>query len=434
MHHAFTPAAEGHRSPLPYPEPERGRHRTMRAPIPDNEAARLDALHRYAILDTPPEEAFDDIVTLAAHICNTPIALITFVDTNRQWFKARLGLDAAESSRDVSFCAHAILKPDDVLVVPDALEDPRFAGNPLVTATPKIRFYAGAPLVTHDGHSLGTLCVIDRVPRRLTEEQLAALRALRRDVITELELRRSITERDQARTALQRLNVELEAANQELQSFNFSVSHDLRAPLTIIDGFSKALLEDYATCLDQQGRDYLGRIRTATQRMTHLIDALLNLSRLSRDPLNREPTDLTEIARTIERELRYLNSGQRRVTMRISDGITAKGDRLLLRSLIENLLGNAWKYTRQREEAVIEFGVTEEEGKTVYYVRDNGAGFDMKYAGRLFAPFQRMHRPEEFEGIGVGLAIAQRVVRRHGGRIWVEAEPDKGATFFFTLE
>lgn len=406
----------------------------MKAPIPDNEAARIDALYRYAILDTPPEEAFDDIVTIAAHICDTPIALITFVDTNRQWFKARFGLDAAGSSREASFCAHAILKPDDVLVIPDALEDPRFADNPLVTAAPNIRFYAGAPLVTRDGHSLGTLCVIDRVPRRLTGEQLAALRALRRDVITELELRRSIGERDQARAALEQLNVELEAANQELQAFNFSVSHDLRAPLTIIDGFSKALLEDYASSLDQQGRDYLGRIRAASQRMTHLIDALLNLSRLSRDPLNREPADLSEIGRTIERELRYLDNGRRRVTLRIADGMTTKGDRLLLRSLIENLLGNAWKYTRQREEAVIEFGVTDEGGKRVYFVRDNGVGFDMKYAGRLFAPFQRMHRPEEFEGIGVGLAIAQRVVRRHGGRIWVEAEPDRGATFFFTLE
>ncbi len=162
----------------------------MNPPLPSNESERLNALHEYKILDTPPEEAYDDIVELAAHLCNAPIALISLVDRERQWFKSRIGLTLQETRRDISFCAHAILNPNDVFIVNDALHDERFAANPLVTGEPHIRFYAGMPLVTSDGTALGTLCVIDRVPRELTSEQAAALRSLRRSVIAELELRR----------------------------------------------------------------------------------------------------------------------------------------------------------------------------------------------------------------------------------------------------
>jgi diguanylate cyclase (GGDEF)-like protein len=162
-------------------------------PLPADEGARLKALEGYAILDTLPEPAYDDISRLAAHVCGTPIALVSLVDRNRQWFKARVGLDVPETPRDVAFCAHALLEPDEVLVVPDAGKDARFADNPLVTAGPKIRFYAGAPLVTSEGHPLGTLCVIDRTPRALTAEQMEALRALSRQVMAQLELRRSVS-------------------------------------------------------------------------------------------------------------------------------------------------------------------------------------------------------------------------------------------------
>lgn len=226
---------------------------------------------------------------------------------------------------------------------------------------------------------------------------------------------------------------QLEAANQELEAFNFSVSHDLRAPLTIIDGFSKALLEDFSANLPPDAADYLQRITKASQRMARLIDALLNLSRLGREPLTLEQTDLSSIARTIEQELRYMHPDRGEVTVRIADGITVSGDRRLLRSVIQNLMGNAWKYTARRERADIEFGTLEQEGQQVFFVRDNGAGFDMRYAGRLFTPFQRMHRTEDFEGTGIGLATVQRIVHRHGGRIWAEAEEGKGATFYFTL-
>lgn len=229
-----------------------------------------------------------------------------------------------------------------------------------------------------------------------------------------------------------KLAADLEASNRELQNFNYSVSHDLRAPLTIIDGFARALMEDCADRLDPQGLDYLKRIRIASQRMGNLINGLLNLSRISREPLTPETANLSEMARTIEMELRYLEP-ERRVTCTVEEGVTAEGDRRLLRMVMENLLRNAWKFTAPRDQAHIVFGSYRQEGKTVFFVKDDGVGFDMAFADRLFIPFQRMHQVNEFEGTGIGLATVRRIIQRHGGSIWAEAAPDAGATFYFTL-
>ncbi|MEW5792432.1 MAG: sensor histidine kinase [Pseudomonadota bacterium] len=239
-----------------------------------------------------------------------------------------------------------------------------------------------------------------------------------------------------AEAAVQRLNAELERRvaerTAELEAFSYSVSHDLRAPLRAIDGFSLVLLEDYGEILDPAGREYLARVRRASQRMAELIDAMLNLVRLSWSELRREPLDLSARARDIAEHL-YQSEPARSVAFDIAGGLTATGDPRLLGAVLENLLGNAWKFTRKQADARIEFGVREGAGERIYFVRDNGAGFDMAYADKLFGAFQRLRSPGEFEGHGIGLATVQRIIARHGGRIWAEGAVGQGATFYFTL-
>jgi PAS domain S-box-containing protein len=226
---------------------------------------------------------------------------------------------------------------------------------------------------------------------------------------------------------------ELEQVNKELEAFSYSVSHDLRAPLRSIDGFSQALLEDYEDKLDEQGKDYLRRVRAATQRMSQLIDDLLNLSRISRTEMHYEEVNLTAIAKAIAAELQKTQP-ERQVEFVIGENIVARGDSHLLSIVLDNLLRNAWKFTSKHLHARIEFGTIQQDGRLVYYVRDNGAGFDMNYANKLFTPFQRLHKSTEFEGTGIGLATVQRIIHRHGGSVWAEGEVEKGATFYFTLQ
>lgn len=251
---------------------------------------------------------------------------------------------------------------------------------------------------------------------------------------------RDVTERKFAEEKISRLNtdleqraLELEASNKELEAFSYSVSHDLRAPLRTIDGFSVALLEDYGDQFDDEGRNYLLRIRTAAQRMAQLIDDLLNLSRLSRAPLNAEIINLSTIAQNILRELRQTDPA-RIIDADIQPNVTVRGDPRLMKVALENLLANAWKFTSKRDEARIEFGSHDGgANERVYFVRDNGAGFDMTYANKLFGVFQRLHTGSEYPGIGIGLAIVQRIIHRHGGKVWAEGAPDEGATFYFAL-
>jgi len=226
---------------------------------------------------------------------------------------------------------------------------------------------------------------------------------------------------------------DLERANAELTSFAYSVSHDLRAPLRGIDGWSLALLEDYGDQLDDQARIYLERVRNETQRMGELIDDLLALSRVGRVEMQFEPVDLTALAQEIAARLQENEPG-RQVEFAIQAGLATRGDAHLLGVALTNLLGNAWKFTGPRDLARIEFGQDEIGGRPAYFVRDNGVGFDMAYASKLFGAFQRLHSAAEFPGTGIGLATIQRVVQRHGGRVWATAQVGKGATFYFTLE
>jgi PAS domain S-box-containing protein len=241
-----------------------------------------------------------------------------------------------------------------------------------------------------------------------------------------------ITERRKEAAALKSAKDAAVAANLELEAFSYSVAHDLRAPLRAIDGFSQALEEDCADKLDAAGVDYLKRVRTSAQHMGQLIDGLLGLSRLTRGAVVREKLDLSRIARESGARLRELNP-DRPVELVVGDKLDAEGDLRLLTSVFDNLLGNAWKFTGKREHPRVEVGQTTEDGRAVFFVRDNGAGFDQTYAHKLFGTFQRLHGASEFEGSGIGLATVQRIIRRHGGRVWAEGEVDRGATLYFTL-
>lgn len=244
---------------------------------------------------------------------------------------------------------------------------------------------------------------------------------------------------------LERLNAELEqrvtertaqlaAANKELEAFCYSVSHDLRAPLRSIDGFSLAVLEDYGHLLDEEGQGYLRRVRVASQRMAELIDGLLTLSRLTRSDIVMQEVDLSTIAAEVAEVLKQEHS-EREVQVIIESDLKTNGDSGLVRILFENLLGNAFKFTAKCPVAVVEVGKTidKESARAIFYVRDNGAGFDMEYADKLFGAFQRLHTVYEFPGNGIGLATVQRIINRHGGRIWAQGAVGKGATFFFYL-
>jgi signal transduction histidine kinase len=251
-------------------------------------------------------------------------------------------------------------------------------------------------------------------------------------VVTARALHKVDMKRREGERAIIRLNADLQAVNKELEAFSYSASHDLRAPLRAIDGFSQALLEDYTGKLDAEGQGYLQRVRAASQRMAQLIDDLLNLSRITRAEMSRDDVNLTAMAQEVAEELRKAEPG-READVIIAPGLRASGDTRLLRVVLANLLGNAWKFTRNKPRARIEFGRARRGNETAYFVGDDGVGFDMEYVDKLFGAFQRLHSAGEFEGTGIGLATVQRIIHRHGGRVWAEGAVEQGATFYFIL-
>jgi PAS domain S-box-containing protein len=266
-----------------------------------------------------------------------------------------------------------------------------------------------------EGMLLRCLVMTDLTAQRRAEAEVRALN-------TELEAR------------VKRRTAELERANKNLEAFSYSVSHDLRTPLRAVCGFSEALLEEYGDRLDETGHGYLRRIAAATERMGALIDDLLLLSRVSRTEMNMESVDLSAEVADVAAELCASEPG-RQVRFRVQEGVYVTADRSLIRSVVQNLVENAWKFTSKRADAIIEFATTADDDAAVCcHIRDNGAGFDRAYVGKLFQPFQRLHTGTEFPGTGIGLASVQRIIERHGGRVWADGAPGEGAVFYFTLD
>ena len=412
------------------------------AHIPSNEAERLAALRAYDILDTLPEKAFDDLTRIAGHICQTPVVLVSLVDGQRQWFKSRIGMEDTETSREVSFCAHAILDQHHVLTVPDATTDPRFADNPLVTGDFHLRFYAGAPLVSSTGHAVGALCVIDHVSRQFSDAQRDALEVLGRQIVAQMELRRDLVvmrqQVEQEITERRRAELEREtaiAAARARAEFLAVMSHELRTPMNGVIGMTELM---FATDLSEEQRDYLETIQLSGNTLLAVINDILDFSSIDAGRVRLESTPL-ELRRCLDEAIQVLASqaAGKRLGLRceVDDGVPrwVIGDAVRLRQVLLNLISNAIKFT-DAGEVVVRVSALPPRSLRIEVV-DSGIGISAAGITRLFSAFSQLDTSStrRHGGTGLGLAISKRLVELMGGGISVRSQPGVGTTFTVTL-
>jgi len=389
------------------------------APLPVDEKQRLEALKNYKILDTLPEQDFDDITHLAAQICGTPIALISLIDEHRQWFKSRVGLDAPETSREVAFCAHAILG-DDLFEVKDSSKDDRFHDNPLFTAAPHVQFYAGAPLITPEGYKIGTLCVIDNHPRDLKDEQKDSLQALSRQVINQVELRLAKRKADQA--------------NYSKSRFLANMSHEIRTPMNAVISGTQLLIDDIK---DDKHRRILRMIDNAGENLLTLINDILDFSKIESGNLTLEnnPFDLHSCLEDI---VALLNNRAEKQNVKLSLSINSKtpvwvsGDSTRFRQIVINLVGNAIKFCNSSVEVFLEPETIDDKQYVVLSVKDDGIGISKKNQKKIFQDFNQIDASitRKYGGTGLGLSICRGLTKAMQGELWVESELSIGSTFF----
>ncbi len=400
------------------------------APLPPNEQERLEALHEYHILDTLPESDFDDITRIASEVCHTPIALVTIIDADRQWHKSNRGLMLAsgepeiDSPRKTSFCAHAILTPGHEFVIPDAKNDVRFADNPSVTGEPFIGFYAGIPLVNPEGFALGTLCVMDHKANTLSESQLVTLKALARQVVCQLELRRK-------NALLKEKQAELQNAYSDLEKFSYIASHDLKSPLNNIISLTHLLKDDYSNVLNDEGNEYINFLNDSAYQLSDLVNGILHYSKSSQ--LLLEDKEYINVTQLIQEVISLQVVPENCLIYYETSGKQIFTSRIALKQILLNLLHNAIRYGNQ-ENLKIELIFSETSTHYTFEVKDNGPGIEPKNQAKIFDLFERLQKnTHNADGSGIGLAIVKRLVEKLGGNIKVVSDVDMGASFIFQL-
>lgn len=394
-------------------------------PIPNNEEDRIKALKSYNILDTLPEEDYNNITSLAATICKKPMAFISLIDSNRQFFKSVFGMNNSEAKRDVSFCGHSINNPDTLMVVHDTRTDLRFVDNPYVTGDPHIIFYAGMPLVNADGFALGSICVIDNKPGELTEEQQTALKSLAHQVIQLMELRKKNRQ-------LNEYQNKLELYATDMESFAYMASHDLKDPLRMVSIFLQKLRKNHSEMLDDTAKGYVDFSINASTKMTSLVNDLLKYAALDKDDMVKEDINVNELISEI---ISYHSAlfDEAKAVIKYDALPHIKGSKTVLKIVLQNLIMNAVKFRKTDEPFRIDISIEEKELIWLFKISDNGIGINTVDFEEIFKPFKSLHPQTLYKGSGLGLAACKKIIEQHGGKIWVESVLGKGSTFYFDI-
>lgn len=388
----------------------------------DTEKQRIQALRDYQILDTLPEADYDNLSYLAKQICNTPVALISLIDMNRQWFKSVQGLQIRETPRDISFCNHAIRRPGEVMIIPDAREDARFSSNPLVTERGVV-FYTGAPLVSSQGVAIGTICVIDVKPRTLSEEQVKALRSLAAQVVNLLEWRKENTQ-------LKELTKSLKKSNEELRQAGHAISHDLKQPIFSIEGILRLLKEEVAEKEIQDAEEMIELALTSTTNFQLLLDDLLKYLKEGTLKQKKRKVSLNSAFKRAKSSLREQIKETDAQVITQTKLPTIKGHASELQRLLQNLISNSLKFRDPDVPPKVVLNAREQKNHWLVTVTDNGIGMDPKHSKKVFGVFKRLHSESQYEGTGMGLALCKKILLHHGGKIWLKSRKGEGTTFY----
>ncbi|MGI9546004.1 MAG: sensor histidine kinase [Flavobacteriaceae bacterium] len=391
-----------------------------------NEGARLESLKSYSILDTLPEEDYDNLTAIAAEICGTPISLVSLLDDKRQWFKSHHGLTAEETPKEYAFCAHAINEGDDIFIVQDARTDPRFKENPLVLREPLVIFYAGVPLKGIDGLPLGTLCVIDHKPKLLSKGQVASLTALANQVMRLLELRKN-------NNRLKQTKEELEEKNRDLEQFAYIAAHDLKSPLANISGMAGLLQDCYSENLDTDGTTMLDNIICSSEKLKGFIDGLLDYSKS--DQVLREKKSWIKLI-DLQKALLGLFAHDHSIEFTLDTNLEQiELNRAALEQILINLMANAIKYN-DKDLVTIQLHIDEDADYYKFSLQDNGPGISEKHIGKIFEIFNTAASEDKFgkPGNGIGLATVKKLVEKMNGEVTAETISNKGARINFTLK